>query len=168
MKALSIILLSLWIMASSVFASDYNEVTWDDLMPPGWVPELPDLPDEQAFFEGETYGGQLEMLPKTEIAPIVKTLDQQKIKLPGYMIPIKFTDSSVSEFLLVPYVGACIHTPPPPENQIVFVSLKKPMETQDFWAPVWVSGIMKAQMSMTKFATAGYHLTEAVTEVYDY
>jgi len=152
-------------MSPWVYSSEYQEVSWDDLMPEDWVPIAP---EEQGFFEGETYDGQIETLPKTDMAPIVKTLDKQKLKLPGYMIPIKFNASSVSEFLFVPYVGACVHTPPPPENQIVYVSLKKPMETQDFWAPVWVSGMMVAQISMTKFATAGYHMTEATTEVYDY
>lgn len=146
-------------------SDEYKEVAWDDLMPENWVPTAP---EEQGFFEGETYDGLMETLPKIEVAPIVNALDKQKLKLPGYMIPIKFNASSVSEFLLVPYVGACIHTPPPPENQIVYVSLKTPIVTQDFWAPVWVSGTMKTQMSMTKFATAGYHMTDAITEVYEY
>jgi len=160
------ILLILMLVISPLAHSDkYKEVSWDDLMPKGWIPVVPDEPE---FFEGETYDGRFETLPKIEMAPIVKSLNKQKIKLPGYMIPIKFNASSVSEFLLVPYMGACVHTPPPPENQIVYVSLKKPMVSQDLWAPVWVSGIMKAQVSMTKFATAGYHMTEAATEIYDY
>tara|TARA_R110002049_G_C9154142_1_gene560539 strand:+ start:2271 stop:2768 length:498 start_codon:yes stop_codon:yes gene_type:complete len=150
---------------SLAYADEYQEVSWDDLMPADWVPNVP---EDQAFFEGETLDGTVIELPKTEFAPIVKVLDKQKLKLPGYMIPIKFNTSSVSEFLLVPYLGACIHTPPPPENQIVYVSLKKPLVTQDLWAPVWVSGTMKAQLSMTKYATAGYHMMESTTEVYEY
>jgi len=165
MNILRIILLLTLTISPLAHSDKYKEVSWDDLMPQDWVPSATEDP---AFFEGETFDGTVVELPKTEFAPIVKTLDKQKLKLPGYMIPIKFDESSVSEFLLVPYVGACIHTPPPPENQIVYVSLKKPMVTQDFWAPVWVSGTMKAQISMTKFATAGYHMTEATTEVYEY
>ena len=165
MNMLKIILFMLMVAVPIAYAESYQEVSWDELMPEGWIPMEP---DEQAFFEGETYGGQLETLPKTEIAPIVKALDKQRLKLPGYMIPIKFNGTSVSEFLLVPYMGACIHTPPPPENQIVYVTLKKPLEAQDLWAPVWVSGLMKAQISMTEFATAGYHLMDASTEIYDY
>jgi len=165
MNTLRIILLLMLTISPLTHSGEYKEVSWDDLMPEGWVPIAP---EDQDFFEGETYDGQIETLPAIDIAPIVKTLDKQKLKLPGYMIPIKFNASSVSEFLLVPYVGACVHTPPPPENQIVYVSLKRPMVTQDFWAPVWVSGMMKAQISMTKFATSGYHMTEAATEVYEY
>lgn len=165
MRYLRVILLLIFTTSASAYADEYKEVSWDDLMPANWVPSIP---EDEGFFEGETYDGITVELPKTELAPIVKALDKQKLKLPGYIIPIKFNTSSVSEFLLVPYVGACIHTPPPPENQIVYVSLEKPLETQDLWAPVWVSGTMKAQLSMTKFATAGYHMTGAVTEPYEY
>jgi len=165
MHTLRILLLLMLTISPMANSDEYKEVTWDDLMPESWVPSVT---EDQAFFEGETFDGTVVELPKTEFSPIVNTLDKQKLKLPGYMIPIKFNASSVSEFLLVPYVGACVHTPPPPENQIVYVSLKKPLVTQDLWAPVWVSGTMKAQLSMTKYATAGYHMTEAVMEVYDY
>ena len=165
MHTLRILLLLMLTISPMANSDEYKEVTWDDLMPESWVPSVT---EDQAFFEGETFDGTVVELPKTEFSPIVNTLDKQKLKLPGYMIPIKFNASSVSEFLLVPYVGACVHTPPPPENQIVYVSLKKPLVTQDLWAPVWVSGTMKAQLSMTKYATAGYHMTEAVMEVYEY
>jgi uncharacterized protein len=165
MNYLSTILILIFVASPLAYSDEYKEVTWDDLMPADWVPNIPEDP---GFFEGETYDGIDVELPVSEPAPIVKSLNKQNLKLPGYIIPIKFTSSSVSEFLLVPYVGACIHTPPPPENQIVYVSLQKPLETTDFWAPVWVSGVMNAQLSMTKYATAGYHMTEAMTEVYDY
>lgn len=165
MKFLKFLVLLTLTVAPISYAEKYQETRWDDLMPKGWEPPVV---EEQSFFEGEAEDGAFIALPKTEFAPVVKKLDKQKLKIPGYMIPIKFNASSVTEFLLVPYVGACIHTPPPPENQIVYVTLKKPFESKDLWAPVWVSGIMKAQTSMTKFATAGYHLTEATTEIYDY
>jgi hypothetical protein len=165
MNTQKILLLIILTISPLAHADKYKEATWDDLIPAGWVSEAPEDPE---FFEGETYDGQLETLPHTDIAPIVKTLDTQKLKLPGYIVPIKFSGSSVSEFLLVPYMGACIHTPPPPENQIVFVSLKAPFTAKDMWSPVWVSGTMKAQTSMTKYGTAGYHMTEALTEVYEY
>jgi len=162
LKALSILIL---LSSTLAYSEDYKEVSWDDLMPADWVPPVS---QEQDLFELEESIANLDFSAKTEFAPIVKALDKQKLKLPGYMIPIKFTASSVSEFLLVPYMGACIHTPPPPENQIVYVTLKKPIETSDMWEPVWVSGVMKAQISMTDIATAGYHLTDAVTEKYEY
>ncbi|MBI3530036.1 MAG: DUF3299 domain-containing protein [Betaproteobacteria bacterium] len=69
-------------------------------------------------------------------------LNGQTVRLPGYLLPLEFSGKQVSEFLLVPWVGACIHTPPPPPNQIVHVKPEKPVEMSGIFAPVWVTGQM--------------------------
>jgi uncharacterized protein len=69
-------------------------------------------------------------------------LDGQVVRIPGYLLPLEFSGKKVSEFLLVPWVGACIHTPPPPPNQIVHVKTDKPFEFGGLFAPVWVTGRM--------------------------
>jgi hypothetical protein len=71
-------------------------------------------------------------------------LDGQLVRLPGYLLPLEFTGKQVTEFLLVPWVGACIHTPPPPPNQIVHVKADKPFEMAGIFMPVWVTGQMTA------------------------
>lgn len=73
-------------------------------------------------------------------------LDGQRVRIPGYLLPLEFDGDKVSEFLLVPYVGACIHTPPPPPNQIVHVKTKEAYATDGgLYTPVWVNGLMKAE-----------------------
>lgn len=74
-------------------------------------------------------------------------LDGQQVELSGYLLPLDFSGKSVSEFLLVPYIGACIHTPPPPPNQIVHAVSKTPTpySSDDFFRPVSVFGKMKVQ-----------------------
>jgi len=73
-------------------------------------------------------------------------LDGKKIRLPGYLLPLEFEDKKVTEFLLVPWVGACIHTPPPPPNQIVHVKLANGFEIGDeAFTAVWVNGLMKTE-----------------------
>jgi hypothetical protein len=67
-------------------------------------------------------------------------LNGQVVRMPGYLLPLEFSGKQVSEFLLVPWVGACIHTPPPPPNQIVHVKPEKPVEMSGMFAPVWVTG----------------------------
>ena len=67
-------------------------------------------------------------------------LDKEVIKLPGYVLPLDFDGTAVKSFLLVPYVGACIHTPPPPPNQIVYVEMAKAYESEKLFEPVWVTG----------------------------
>jgi uncharacterized protein len=66
------------------------------------------------------------------------------VKLAGYLLPLEFSEKGNTDFLLVPYVGACIHVPPPPPNQIVFVKMKKMHRVSELFAPVYVSGVIKS------------------------
>ena len=75
-----------------------------------------------------------------------KKLDGENIRLPGYLLPLEFENKKVTEFLLVPWVGACIHTPPPPPNQIVHVKLSEGFDIgDDIFTAVWVNGVMKSE-----------------------
>ena len=69
----------------------------------------------------------------------------QTVRIPGYLLPLDIVDQKVVEFLLVPTVGACIHTPPPPANQMVFVRYAQGFEVDALYKPVWISGEMRAQ-----------------------
>lgn len=76
-------------------------------------------------------------------------LDQQVIKLAGYLLPLDLSGNAVTDFLLVPYVGACIHTPPPPQNQIVHAvsSTPTPYEVDELFKPVFVTGKLTVKSS---------------------
>jgi hypothetical protein len=74
-------------------------------------------------------------------------LDGRVVRMPGYLLPLEYSGKLVSEFLLVPWVGACIHTPPPPPNQIVHVKADKPVEYTGLFKPVWVTGRISAVSS---------------------
>lgn len=80
---------------------------------------------------------------------IVPALDRQKIRMPGFVLPLEYAGRNVTEFLLVPWVGACIHTPPPPPNQIVHVRMAKgaEFEVKGLFEPVWVTGVLSTQSS---------------------
>ena len=78
---------------------------------------------------------------------VVPELNGQKIKLPGYLLPLEFEEKKVTELLLVPWFGACIHTPPPPPNQIVFVTMEEGYGNTEQFAPVWVWGEMQVKKS---------------------
>ena len=152
-------------------AAEFRELYWEDLVPEGWQP-TPAIPMTPAIREQlEARGFELEdepLMPEQPEAPVVEALHNQKLKVPGFIIPIKYDDESVSEFLLVPYMGACIHVPPPPENQMVYVKLKTPMSSGQLWEPVWASGLMQTTKSDTEYATAGYTMVDAVTSAYAY
>lgn len=83
---------------------------------------------------------QISEVRKGQGAVLNRTLDGQAVRIPGYLLPLELKGRKVSEFLLVPWVGACIHTPPPPPNQIVHVKPETPYEMSGMFEPIWVTG----------------------------
>lgn len=81
----------------------------------------------------------------TQINP---TIDDQPIKIMGYLLPIDYTsDNQVNRFLLVPFVGACMHVPPPPPNQVIYVEPASPIDDPGLFAKVWLEGTIRQQPS---------------------
>lgn len=96
-----------------------------------------------------------------------KALDGKQIKLPGFVVPLSVDKNRmISDFLLVPYFGACIHVPPPPPNQIVYVAMSKPMLLDSMFDPVWVTGRLTTRQASTGMASASYSLSATVVEKY--
>lgn len=91
---------------------------------------------EALFKEIEDIRKELEKNDQT----LVFGLDKKRVRLAGYVLPLEFAGKMVKSFLLVPSVGACIHVPPPPPNQIVHVRPQKPFVSEELYAPVWVTG----------------------------
>jgi len=91
---------------------------------------------------------------------LVQNLDGKNVRIPGYVLPTELSDGKVVEFLLVPYVGACVHTPPPPANQMVHVKVDEGFTSEGLFAPVWVTGQMTTAMS-----TQSLSLNDGTTEV---
>ena len=85
-------------------------------------------------------------------------LDGKRVKIPGFVIPLEGDDKVVTELLLVPYYGACIHVPPPPANQIVYVKFKQGAPLQGLWDTVYIEGTLSVQTTESEFAQAGYLL----------
>jgi uncharacterized protein len=99
-----------------------------------------------------------------------KKLSETKVKIPGFVVPLVVNDNGVvSEFFLVPYFGACIHVPPPPPNQIVYVKLAgggvKLGSEEDAY---WVTGTLHTQINGTSLAKAAYTLDASRMELYKY
>lgn len=84
----------------------------------------------------------------------------QSVRLPGYILPLEFKGEEAVEFLLVPTVGACIHTPPPDANQIVHVTYPKGIKVDGMFEPVWIAGQMQSE-----FATENLYMVDGTTEV---
>ncbi|OGB07662.1 MAG: hypothetical protein A3E25_11190 [Burkholderiales bacterium RIFCSPHIGHO2_12_FULL_69_20] len=150
----------------------YTELRWDDLVPQGWDP-MKGLKDKgignmAALNDGDPKAVALmrELREAWDNAPAETQLDGTRIKLPGYLVPLEENAAGHTEFLLVPYFGACIHTPPPPANQIVLVVPAKPAAGYRSMDTVWVSGTLKATRSNSPMGASGYRLEGALVERY--
>ena len=154
--------------------SPFVEIDWDDLMPADWFPENPFADytdDELAAISDDGPEGQELMAALADIldnAPIVEALDGKQIRLPGFVVPLDFAVTEVTEFLLVPYYGACIHVPPPPANQMVYVTTETPAPIQGLFDIVWVDGTLHAHGVDSEFGVAGYTLEAYDVSPYEY
>ena len=102
-------------------------------------------------------------------APVNTELDGKAVKIPGFIVPLDVAkDGTVSEFFLVPYFGACIHVPPPPPNQIVYVVSPKGIALDSIYEAYWITGTMKMQNKSTRLGAAAYSLTADKVEIYKY
>jgi uncharacterized protein len=141
-------------------AAELREVTWDDLIPPEALKKL----------EAWSAGGMKDdaLLEDPEITDgVVADLNGAQIRLPGFIVPLEGDEvGTVTEFFLVPYFGACIHTPPPPPNQIVYVTVDRPYRLEAMWEPVWIEGAMRAEQTSTDLGLAGYAMKAIKIEEY--
>lgn len=158
-------LLALLLLCSlPLHASQVRVLGWNDLVPadapPPVYPELPmhDLAELGDVLLGETEG--VTNMPQATGQPVVQALDGQRVRLPGYIVPLDMDERGrVIEFLLVPFYGACIHVPPPPSNQIVHAVSDLGVPLQELWQPFWLEGPMRVQAVSSELAEAGYSLT---------
>lgn len=165
------------LFSASVFAQTpgYQKITWDDLLNEEWYQQMKkDMASygRMAFLkDGSEEAEKLmaSMRKKLDEAPISTKYINQKIRMPGFVVPLDAMRNGQREFLLVPYFGACIHTPPPPANQIVLVTphpqlnLSKTLESMEV---IWVEGELKESRTKTASGVSGYSL-EAI-QIYPY
>lgn len=147
----------------------FKEKTWDDLMPKSWDP-LASLKGLKLDNLKDSDPRAVEALEKIREAwnnaPVEPALNGERIRIPGFVIPLEKAGNKVSEFLLVPYFGACIHTPPPPPNQIIHVKASRPVANMRTMDTMWVSGVMQTQARETEMGQAGYQLKAERIEPY--
>ena len=150
LKNFSSILLILFLLSSCSQTDDSKEIGWSDLIPFTSIFNPSDV-------------------------KFNKSLNGKVVKIPGYLIPLHYEAREIKEFMLVPYIGACIHVPPPPANQLVYVISDLPWENDFIWDPIWITGeisiggqdtIISLNPHETYQANAGYEMI--AHEIIDY
>jgi uncharacterized protein len=166
-------LAALLVFASPALAVDEPVlIGWSDLIP---VPDEPTIPDALVFddlpdapdpapFDPELggvveHGGTVPGMSRIDQDELVTKYDDVQVKIAGYVLPVEFEGTRVRQFLLVPYVGACIHVPPPPPNQIIFVTSEEGIEVTGMFEAVWATGRLKTTSLSSELADIGYRMT---------
>lgn len=145
------------VMALSIFWASAlatpRPLDWDALMPPGWEPPERDL---STFF----HDAEEPAAPQPD-GPVVEELHDQLVSIRGFVVPLEWEQDSIREFLFVPWFGACIHVPPPPQNQIIHVTVTDAITETEMFYPQILTGRLRTEEVGVAIAAAGYSMVNA-------
>ena len=166
-------------------------ISWEDLMPEGEDQKLEELYNqfyadlETRYQQSESTlmqsakdqdistliqeGSADDSMDQIGTFNVVEDLNGESVRIPGYVVPFNFSlTSEYDEFLLVPYFGACLHTPPPPPNQILYVKASPSAKVESIYDPVWLEGTLKTGEFMSELGNSAYELQLSKIEPYEY
>ena len=164
----------------TIASASFKQIEWNDLIPeedldvlmnpPSYIDDLEEnaTDDEIADMLNDAVNSAdndryQQALVSTNI---IQQLNAQTIRIPGFVVPVEFDEESITEFFLVPYFGACIHSPPPPPNQIIYVHAPQGLKLDTLYDPFWISGTLSTKLIENYMATAAYSLKMASYEPY--
>jgi hypothetical protein len=181
--ALTLALLHSWQSVLAQEAAEYRVVEWvelipdDDLaallLPPQWLDEIDDgsRMDDPALFGSREQESEADKRYRQalESTAVRGELADQKVRIPGFIVPLTYDDQRrVIEFFLVPYMGACLHLPPPPPNQIIHVDYELGLPLDSLWEPYWVEGVLEIKTVSHFLGEAAYAIDAQRLELYEY
>ena len=158
----------------------FKTIEWNDLIPeedlnvlmnpPGYIDDLEDTAFDDDISAQLTINVDSAANDRYQQAlvstNIIEEMNGLSVRIPGFVVPVEFDEESITEFFLVPYFGACIHSPPPPPNQIMYVHAPKGLKLDTLYDPFWISGKLSTSMVENYMATAAYSLKMTSYEAY--
>lgn len=153
--AASLLLGALGFGASRGVAADVLDLEWSALIPDG---ESGILMEELRGIGVVQHGQLTTGFEQVDASAVTDAYNGMTVRMPGFVVPLEFDATGVSSFILAPFVGACIHVPPPPANQLVLVDTARPYEMTDLFDPVEVTGVFGTAATNTELAEIAYTL----------
>lgn len=138
------------------------DITWTDLVPDSGEVSVPSLLERGVVQHGEMNTPSAQQ----DVGQVTEAYNGKLVRIPGYLVPLDYSGTGVTSALLVPYVGACIHVPPPPPNQLIFVTIGDPYQSNGLFEPVYVTGIFGTAATSTQLADVGYAISADTIEPY--
>lgn len=163
MKKIAILfltLISLGLSSFTTLAEDTLTLDWIDLIPQSERNQFDAYGMPAVDHSGD-------VMKQSKIGSVRQELNGSMVKIPGFVIPLEGDENMVTEFLLVPYFGACIHVPPPPPNQIIYVKFPKGAPVQQLWDVIYVIGTLKTETISHELAETGYVIQGTEIAEYD-
>ena len=166
---------------TSSTVTEFITVKWTDLMPKEDLDVLLNPPSYVTDIEDGSFEDQISNQIQNTLAEanddryqqalnstgIIPEMNGKGIRIPGFIVPLEFDDEqTITQFFLVPFFGACIHVPPPPPNQIIFVNYPQGLKLKALYDPFWVKGILKTSLIKNDMATAAYSMDMQTYEAY--
>ncbi|GMO57088.1 MAG: DUF3299 domain-containing protein [Rickettsiales bacterium] len=144
---------------SSVFATEYQKIKWEDLI----VDENKAVKQQLDKIDWDNLDEDDDRTQKKiqkilDNAPISTKFSGKAVEIVGWIVPLDYSEKGFSEFFLVPYFGACIHSPPPPANQIIYVKSGKKIDNKTLEYEVHVKGILQIEKKKTEMGVGGYKI----------
>lgn len=156
------------LLSISIQAQQARKISWKDLRPmPVEMERI--SPQKQLWHDMNSLldeSGPAALQSEAD-APVIAEMDKQYVRIPGYIVPLEMDDDNrTREFFLVPFLGACIHVPPPPSNQIILVRSEAGVLMDSLWQPFWLQGTLRVERASNELAAAGYQMDADVIELY--
>ena len=160
--------------AVSADAQSYEDIDWTELMP---AEDLSALLNRPAFLDDIADGSAQDSLDSFQqrqledeqaqqyqaalsSTRVIQEFDGKAIRIPGFIVPLdQNEDKEVTRFFIVPYFGACLHMPPPPPNQILYVESEQGITLENLYDPYWFEGIVSIEQKVDAMGTSAYSLS---------
>lgn len=164
LKTLALTVFALLPFVSPSIAAENTESASDEqsLTTEGFLPLIPEV-SEDGYIHIEwdslmpaSYGASEPQ--NASSAELVQELIGKKVSIPGFVVALDIDGDKIFKFLFVPYMGACIHVPPPPPNQLIYAEIEEGLVMEEQWVPVELYGTLGAEFVETDIGAAGYTL----------
>ena len=160
--------------AVSADAQIYEDIDWTELMPaedlsallnrPAFLDDIADGSAQDALDSFQQRQLEDEQAQQYQAAlsstRVIQGFDGKAIRIPGFIVPLaQNEDKEVTRFFIVPYFGACLHMPPPPPNQILYVESEQGITLENLYDPYWFEGVVSIEQKVDAMGTSAYSLS---------
>ncbi|HDY92601.1 MAG TPA: DUF3299 domain-containing protein [Pseudoalteromonas sp.] len=158
---------------SAAQSTSYEEIEWIQLMPKDDLDALLNPPE---YLEEIVDGSEQDTLNSLDAKPfdneqdkryqqalssvrVIESYNNKKLRIPGFIVPLESEEGKrISEFFVVPYFGACLHMPPPPPNQIIYVKFDQGVDLKSLYDAFWFEGTLTINTVENELGTSAYQL----------